>query len=80
MRDSGAGANRGWQARGGRAFKEDWTTMLLGTQLRVRDDDDYRVWAQLGVTHVRADPPGNPHHWSLDDLLRLRGHVARFGL
>jgi mannonate dehydratase len=54
--------------------------MLLGTQLRARDDDDYRVWAQLGVTHICADPPGNPHHWSLDDLERLRDHVARFGL
>lgn len=54
--------------------------MLLGTQLRARDDDDYRVWAQLGVTHICADPPGNPHLWSLDDLLRLRDHVARFGL
>jgi mannonate dehydratase len=54
--------------------------MLLGTQLRARDDDDYRVWAQLGVTHVCADPPGNPHHWSLDDLERLRDHVAGFGL
>lgn len=54
--------------------------MLLGTQLRARDDDDYRVWAQLGITHLCADPPGNPHDWSLDDLLRLRDHVARFGL
>jgi mannonate dehydratase len=54
--------------------------MLLGTQLRARDDDDYRVWAQLGVTHICADPPGNPHHWSLEDLEKLRDHVARFGL
>jgi mannonate dehydratase len=54
--------------------------MLLGTQLRARDDGDYRVWAQLGVTHICADPPGNPHLWALDDLLRLRDHVARFGL
>ncbi|WP_431285612.1 mannonate dehydratase [Humitalea sp. 24SJ18S-53] len=54
--------------------------MLLGTQLRARDDDDYRVWAQLGITHLCADPPGNPHDWVLDDLLRLRDHVARFGL
>lgn len=54
--------------------------MLLGTQLRARDDDDYRVWAQLGVTHICADPPGNPLHWTLEDLVRLRDHVARFGL
>jgi mannonate dehydratase len=54
--------------------------MLLGTQLRARDDDDYRVWAQLGVTHICADPPGNPLDWMLEDLLRLRDHVAGFGL
>ena len=24
--------------------------MYLGTQIRPRDDSDYRVWAQLGVT------------------------------
>ena len=35
--------------------------MYLGTQIRPRDDSDYRVWAQLGVTHVCVDPPGNPH-------------------
>lgn len=54
--------------------------MHLGTQIKPRDDDDYRVWAQLGVTHVCVDPPGNPHHWSLDDLERTRDHVASFGL
>ena len=54
--------------------------MQLGTQIRPRDDDDYRVWAQLGVAHVCVDPPGNPHGWTLDDLLRLRDHVAGFGL
>lgn len=54
--------------------------MHLGTQIRPRDDADYRVWAQLGVTHVCVDPPGNPHHWSLDDLRRHRDHVESFGL
>ena len=44
--------------------------MYLGTQIRPRDNSDYRVWAQLGVTHVCVDPPGNPHDWSLDDLIR----------
>ena len=29
----------------------------LGTQIKPRDDCDYRVWAQLGVTHVCVDPP-----------------------
>jgi mannonate dehydratase len=54
--------------------------MYLGTQIRPRDDDDYRVWAQLGVKHVCVDPPGNPHQWSLDDLNRVREHVEKFGL
>jgi mannonate dehydratase len=54
--------------------------MYLGTQIRPRDDSDYRVWAQLGVTHVCVDPPGNPHDWSQDDLNRQREHVEKFGL
>jgi len=44
--------------------------MYVGTQIGPRDDSDYKVWSQLGVTHVCVDPPGNPHHWSLDDLQR----------
>jgi mannonate dehydratase len=54
--------------------------MYIGTQIKPRDDQDYRMWAQLGVTHVCVDPPGNPHEWSLDDLVRTREHVERFGL
>ena len=54
--------------------------MFVGTQFAPRDDSDYRVWAQLGVRHVCVDPPGDPHHWSLDDLLRHREHVESFGL
>jgi mannonate dehydratase len=54
--------------------------MYVGTQINPRDDADYRVWAQLGVRHVCVDPPGNPHHWSLDDLNRHREHVESFGL
>ena len=53
--------------------------MYLGTQIKPRDDSDYRVWAQLGVTHVCVDPPGNPHDWSLDDLRRQREHVDASG-
>jgi len=48
--------------------------MYVGTQIKPRDDQDYRMWAQLGVTHVCVDPPGNPHDWSLDDLVRTREH------
>jgi mannonate dehydratase len=54
--------------------------MYVGTQIRPRDDGDYRVWAQLGVRHVCVDPPGDPHHWSLDDLRRHKEHVESFGL
>lgn len=54
--------------------------MYLGTQIRPRDDSDYRMWAQLGVTHVCVDPPGDPHHWSLEELQRQREHVGKFGL
>jgi mannonate dehydratase len=54
--------------------------MYVGTQVAPRDDQDYRVWAQLGVTHVCVDPPGNPHDWSLADLVRVREHVESFGL
>ena len=44
--------------------------MYLGTQIKPRDDSDYRVWAQLGVNHVCVDPPGNPHDWTVDALSR----------
>lgn len=54
--------------------------MLLGTQAQARDDDDYRALAQLGVTHVCADPEGDPHGWSVDDLRRHRDRLAGFGL
>ena len=54
--------------------------MLLGTQIRPRDDGDLRVWAQLGVNNVCVDPEGNPHDWTLDILQRHREHVESFGL
>jgi len=54
--------------------------MYLGTQLKARDDDDYRVMAQLGCRHVCADPPGIAHHWSQDDLNRHRERLEGFGL
>lgn len=54
--------------------------MYLGTQLPARNDDDYRAMAQLGLRHICADPPGNPHDWSLDVLERFREHVEGFGL
>ncbi len=54
--------------------------MQLGTQIKPRDDDDYRVWAQLGVNHVCVDPPGNPHDWTQDVLERERDRATQFGL
>lgn len=54
--------------------------MYVGTQLAARDDDDYRVWAQLGIKHICADPEGRPGTWTLDDLNRLREKVESFDL
>jgi mannonate dehydratase len=54
--------------------------MYLGTQFKARNDDDFRIMAQLGVRHVCADPPGSGHHWSLDDLFRHRERIESFGL
>lgn len=54
--------------------------MHLGTQNRVLTDDGYRQFAQLGITHVCADPEGNPHDWTLDDLKRHRDRLAGLGL
>lgn len=54
--------------------------MYLGTQNRVTTDEGYRQFAQLGIRHVCADAPGNPHDWTLDDLKRHRDRMERCGL
>ncbi len=54
--------------------------MYLGTQVEAREEDDFRVWAQLGIRHICADPDGNPASWTLDDILRHRERVESFGL
>ncbi|EGE59129.1 UNVERIFIED_ORG: mannonate dehydratase [Rhizobium esperanzae] len=54
--------------------------MYLGTQVAARDDDDYRIFAQLGVKHISADPPGKPSSWTLADIVRHRDKVESFGL
>ena len=54
--------------------------MKIGTQMIARCDDDYRVMAQLGVTHVCADPPGNPHHWTVDSIAAHRDKLDNLGL
>jgi mannonate dehydratase len=54
--------------------------MYLGTQVAARDDDDYRVWAQLGVNHISADPSGDPRSWNRQAYVDLREKVESFGL
>lgn len=54
--------------------------MRLGHQVQARDDRDLELWAQLGVTDLCQDPPGDPHGWTLDDLQRLGERLARHGL
>jgi mannonate dehydratase len=54
--------------------------LYLGTQQPPRDDEECRQLAQLGVRHVCVDPPGNPHHWVVDDLRRHRDRIETLGL
>ncbi len=54
--------------------------MYVGTQVRARSDDDYRVWAQLGIQHICGYPPGTSRTWTVDVLNRYRQHVESFGL
>ena len=54
--------------------------MFVGTQNRAVTDDEYRHFAQLGVTHVCADPEGNPHDWTLDTLKRHHERLDGLGL
>ena len=54
--------------------------MKLGTQVKSRGDMDFRMWAQLGVRHLCADPEGNPHSWTQDALDQHVAHVGSFGL
>ncbi len=54
--------------------------MYLGTQFKARDDDDYRVFAQLGIQHVCADPAGIAHDWTLQQLKDHKERIESFGL
>lgn len=54
--------------------------MYIGTQNRVTTDDQFRQFAQLGITHVCADPEGNPHDWTYDILKAHRDRLANLGL
>ena len=54
--------------------------MHVGTQVGARDDTDFEVWTQLGLKNVCADPPANPHDWTLQYLKDHREKVESFGL
>ena len=54
--------------------------MYVGTQLQARTDDDYRVFAQLGVDHICGYPPGDPSTWTAEVLTKYREYVESFGL
>ncbi len=54
--------------------------MYLGTQLKPRNDDDYRVWAQLGVNHICGWPEVPHTEWTAETLSAYREKVESFGL
>jgi mannonate dehydratase len=54
--------------------------MYLGTQNQATTDGQYRQFTQLGITHVCADPEGNPHDWTLDILKRHKDRLEGLGL
>ena len=54
--------------------------MHVGTQLKARSENDYRVFAQLGVNNICGFP--NEHHseWTATTLTQYREYVESFGL
>ena len=54
--------------------------MKLGKKMTARSDDNYRIMAQLAVTHISADPPNNPHNWSVDNIATHRDKLELLGL
>ncbi|MEO8531029.1 MAG: mannonate dehydratase, partial [Deltaproteobacteria bacterium] len=54
--------------------------MYLGTQNRVKTDDEYRQFVQLGITRICADPEGHPDTWTLDALEKHRDRLDGLGL
>ena len=54
--------------------------MYVGTQVGARDDQDYAMWAQLGVNNICGDAPGNPHDWTAEDLIKHREKVESYGI
>ena len=54
--------------------------MYLGTQFPARNDDDYRVYAQLGVDHICGWPEAPDTEWSVDYLSAYRERIESFGI
>jgi mannonate dehydratase len=54
--------------------------MYVGTQVPPRSEDDYKVWAQLGVQHICGYPPGPESTWTAEHLTKYREYVESFGL
>jgi len=59
----------------------DWrSNVYLGTQFRPRNDDDYRVLAQLGVNHICGYPEVPYAEWTAVNLTAYRNKVESFGI
>ena len=54
--------------------------MLLGTQTPPRNDDDYRVLAQLGIKHICGWPEETHWEWTAETLSAYREKAESFGL
>lgn len=55
-------------------------TQLSGQALETLGDRYLHQLAQLGIRHVCIDPPGNPHEWTRDVLLRHVDRIDAAGL
>ena len=49
--------------------------MYVGTQFKSRSDDDYRVFAQLGVEHICGNPPGPTGDADLEEVYNTERHL-----
>ena len=54
--------------------------MHVGTQFRPRSENDYRVFAQLGVNNICGFPSEHHTKWTASTLSKYRAHVESFGL
>ena len=54
--------------------------MHVGTQLKTRSENDYRVFAQLGVNNICGFPSEHHSEWTASTLTKYREYVESFGL